>query len=481
MEDALPSTSTANQNDPKDTPHRSITTSGPLLRDILPGEVPFESPDSRENHVLSLPIPKGGADPLKSSDPTLMLHELTASDLDFIWILSMWINTKEELDKLALSLRLDLNQVDNALHIWPDYNHACQYLLIEWFLKASLRLTLPCLRVAFHSLGKAKEIDTFISRGWFLRDLKENIVPLCQPPHRTRFLLELTKLINSGNNISNLQLVISCLELNAERVTALRVFFPQLFTAIAYFNLEDWCRQYDDHHSLTDWMEALHSIFIHMGKEKDFLNILTSHYPWFIPVEPECKWLHIQSPLTRSHSHSPSKSTPVTKPQHQIQSVTPNRVRPQPKQPDRPWKPSAATYTQENTWTDADSKWTPKIDVTGINWCILRFLRDLADAICCESEIRGIANSLLYDMPTLDYNLRQWNDKFEWIVLLTLVDWYNHATGTVQLKVDKLRRAFYNISLPRPFDSCLEDHLFRMPGYLPHYFNIPAQSQKSVD
>ena len=314
VEDALPSTSTANQNDPKDTPHRSITTSGPLLRDILPGEVPLESPDSRENHVLSLPMSKGGAGPLMSSDPTLMMRELTASDLEFIWILSMWINTKEELDKLALSLHLDLNRVDNALRIWPDYNHACRYLLIEWFLKASLRLTLPCLRVAFHSLGKAKEIDTFISRSWFLRDLKENIVPLCQPPRHTRFLLELTKLINSRDNISNLQLVVSCLELNAERVTALRVFFPWLFTAVAYFNLEDWCRQYDDHHSLTDQMEALHSMFIHMGKEKDFLNILTSHYPWFIPVEPECKRLHIQSPLTHSRSHSPSKSTPVTKP-----------------------------------------------------------------------------------------------------------------------------------------------------------------------
>ena len=107
----------------------------------------------------------------------------------------------------------------------------------------------------------------------------------------------------------------------------------------------------------------------------------------------------------------------------------------------------------------------PKIDVTTIDWHVLYFLRDVADAICNESELKGMARSLLYDVSTLEANLRKWPDKFDWIVLLTLVTWYKHTTGTIQVKVETLRQAFQNIGLEKCFKNCLECHKFWIPGY----------------
>ena len=140
-----------------------------------------------------------------------------------------------------------------------------------------------------------------------------------------------------------------------------------------------------------------------------------------------------------------------------------------------PWQPLAATYTRDYTWTPEDAKQISKIDVTEIDWRVLHFLQDLAEEICCQSEIKGIARSLLYDVSTLEANLSKYpeDDKFEWTVLLTFVEWYSHVTGTIQWKIDTIRRAFNSISLQTSFDHRLEDHLFRIPGYLPHHFNIP--------
>ena len=107
----------------------------------------------------------------------------------------------------------------------------------------------------------------------------------------------------------------------------------------------------------------------------------------------------------------------------------------------------------------------PKIDVTTIDWHVLYFLCDVADAICNESKLKGMARSLLYDVSTLEANLRKWPDKFDWIVLLTLVTWYKRATGTIQVKVKSLHRAFQNIGLEKCFNNHLECHKFQISGY----------------
>ena len=107
----------------------------------------------------------------------------------------------------------------------------------------------------------------------------------------------------------------------------------------------------------------------------------------------------------------------------------------------------------------------PKIDVTTIDWHVLYFLRDVADVICNESELKGMARSLLYDVSILEANLRKWPDKFDWIVLLTLVTWYKRTTGTIQVKVETLRRAFQNIGLEKCFNNRLECHKFQIPRY----------------
>ena len=117
------------------------------------------------------------------------------------------------------------------------------------------------------------------------------------------------------------------------------------------------------------------------------------------------------------------------------------------------------------TWTPEDAKMEPKIDVTTIDWHVLYFLHDVADAIWIESELKGMARSLLYDVSTLEANLRQWPDKFDWIVLLTLVTWYKRTTGTIQVKVKTLHWAFQNIGLEKCFNNCLECHKFWIPGY----------------
>ena len=107
----------------------------------------------------------------------------------------------------------------------------------------------------------------------------------------------------------------------------------------------------------------------------------------------------------------------------------------------------------------------PKIDVMTIDWHVLYFLCDVADTICNESELKGIARSLLNDVPTLEANLHKWPDKFDWIILLTLVTWYKHATGTIQVKVESFCWAFRNIGLEKCFNNRLECHKFRIPGY----------------
>ena len=107
----------------------------------------------------------------------------------------------------------------------------------------------------------------------------------------------------------------------------------------------------------------------------------------------------------------------------------------------------------------------PKIDVTTIDWHVLYFLHDVADAICNESELKGMARSLLYDVSTLEANLHKWPDKFDWIVLLTLVTWYKRTMGTIQVKVETLRQAFQNIGLEKCFNNHLECHKFWIPGY----------------
>ena len=103
--------------------------------------------------------------------------------------------------------------------------------------------------------------------------------------------------------------------------------------------------------------------------------------------------------------------------------------------------------------------------MTTIDWHVLYFHRDVADTICNESELKGMARSLLYDVSTLEANLCKWPDKFDWIILLTLVTWYKRTMGTIQVKVETLRRAFQNIGLEKCFNNRLECHKFQIPGY----------------
>ena len=81
------------------------------------------------------------------------------------------------------------------------------------------------------------------------------------------------------------------------------------------------------------------------------------------------------------------------------------------------------------------------------------------------SELKGMARSLLYDVSTLEANLCKWPDKFDWIILLTLVTWYKRTMGTIQVKVETLCRAFQNIGHEKCFNNHLKCHKFWIPGY----------------
>ena len=83
---------------------RTTTTSGPLLQDITPGK-PHQS-DSERNHILELPLPNDSENSLGSPN---IVCTLITTDLEFVGILSTWINSKEELEQMAVSLRWDLH------------------------------------------------------------------------------------------------------------------------------------------------------------------------------------------------------------------------------------------------------------------------------------------------------------------------------------------------------------------------------------
>ena len=418
-------------------PSSTITTSGPLPNDIRlgPGITPPLS--LTRNKILDLPLPEDGVDPL--GHPSIR-RQLSLADFTFIGNLSTWIDSKDELESLAISLRWDLHRVDRALCVIPEFDKVRRLLLFEWFSKQMLSSSIPKLRRAFVAQGKGQWIDGLIKFKWYTDGKEAEIKPTRSPPCQTRFLYDITKVVNRGYDDAYLESLASDLELDTGKTLAIRTFFTHIFSAVVFYTLEDWCQSYDEHHSLIQHLNTLRKAFTKMGDEDEYLKIQAEFYQWVTPEEPCCKKLRIQSPPPQSRSFSPTKGAPKVKPPRKSKSVTPIRPLPTRVSPRRPWKLSLVTYTCVKTWTPDNAKMEPKIDVTTIDWHVLYFLCDVADLICNESD--GMARSLLYDVSTLEANLCKWPDKFDWIVLLTLVTWYKRAMGTIQVKVESLHRAF---------------------------------------
>ena len=135
-------------------PSSTITTSGPLLNDIQLGPEITPPLSPTRNKILDLLLPEDGVDPL--GHPGIR-RELSLADFAFIGNLSTWIDSTEELESLAISLRWD-----RALRVIPEFDKVHRLLLFEWFSKQTLSSSIPKLRRAFVAQGKGQWIDGMI-------------------------------------------------------------------------------------------------------------------------------------------------------------------------------------------------------------------------------------------------------------------------------------------------------------------------------
>ena len=219
-------------------PSRTITTSGPLLNDIRLGPEPTPPLSPTRNKILDLPLPEDGVDPL--GHPGIR-RELSLADFAFIGILSTWIDSKEELESLAISLRWDLHRVDRALRVIPEFDKVRRLLLFEWFSKQMLSSSIPKLRRAFVAQGKGQWIDGMIKFKWYTDGKDAEIKPTRSPPCQTRFLYDITEVVNRGYDDAYLDSLASDLELDTGTTLAIHSFFPHIFPAVVFYTLEDWC------------------------------------------------------------------------------------------------------------------------------------------------------------------------------------------------------------------------------------------------
>ena len=219
-------------------PSSTITTSGPLLNDIRLGPEITPPLSPTRNKILDLPLPEDGVDPL--GHPSIC-HELSLADFTFIGNLSPWIDSKEELESLAISLRWDLHRVDRTLHVIPEFDKVRRLLLFEWFSKQTLSSSIPKLRSAFVAQGKGQWIDGLIKFKWYTDGKDAEIKPTRSPPHWTRFLYDITEVVNRGYDDAYLDSLASDLELDTGKTLAIRTFFPHIFPAVVFYTLEDRC------------------------------------------------------------------------------------------------------------------------------------------------------------------------------------------------------------------------------------------------
>ena len=275
-------------------PSSTITTSGLLLNDIRPGPriTPLLSPT--RNKILDLPLPEDGVDPL--GHPSIC-RQLSLADFTFIGNLSTWIDSKEYFESLAISLRWDLHRVDRALRVIPEFDKVHRLLLFEWLSKqTTLSSSIPKLRRAFVAQGKGQWIDDLIKFKWYTDGKEAEIKATRSPPHWTRFLYDITEVVDRGYDDAYLDSLASDLELDTGKTLAIHTFFTHIFSAVVFYTLEDWCQSYDEHHSLIQHLNTLQKAFAKMGDEDEYLKIQAEFYPWVMPEEPRHKKLRIQSP-----------------------------------------------------------------------------------------------------------------------------------------------------------------------------------------
>ena len=235
-------------------PYSTITTSGPLLNDIRLGPEITPPLSPTRNKILDLPLPEDGVDPL--GHPSIC-RQLSLADFTFIGNLSTWIDSKEEMESLAISLRWDLHRVDHALHTIPEFDKVCRLLLFEWFSKQTLSSSIPKLRSAFVAQGKGQWIDGLIKFKWYTDGKEAEIKPTRSPPCWTRFLYDITEVVNRGHDDAYLDSLASDLELDTGKTLAIHTFFPHIFSAVVFYTLEDWCQSYNEYHSLIQCLNTL--------------------------------------------------------------------------------------------------------------------------------------------------------------------------------------------------------------------------------
>ena len=210
-----------------------------------------------------------------------------------------------------------------ALRVIPEFDKVHRLLFFEWFSKQTPSSSIPKLRRAFVTQGKGQCIDGLIKFKWYMDGKEAEIKPTRSPPHRTRFLYDITEVVNRGYDDAYLDSLASDLELDTGKTLAIRTFFTHIFSAVVFYTLEDSCRSSDEHHSLIQRLNTLQKAFAKMGDEDEYLKIQAEFYQWVMPEEPHRKKLRIQSPPPRSRSFSPTKGAPKVKPPRKSKSVTP--------------------------------------------------------------------------------------------------------------------------------------------------------------
>ena len=131
--------------------------------------------------------------------------------------------------------------MDRALHVIPEFDKVRRLLLFEWFSKQTLSSSIPKLRRAFVAQGKGQWIDGMIKFKWYTDGKDTEIKPTRSPPHRTRFLYDITEVVNRGYDDAYLDSLASDLELDTGTTLAICTFFPHIFPAVVFYTLEDWC------------------------------------------------------------------------------------------------------------------------------------------------------------------------------------------------------------------------------------------------
>ena len=263
-------------------PSSTITTLGLLLNDIRPGPRITPPLSPTRNKILDLPLLEDGVDPL--GHPSIC-RQISLADFTFIGNLCTLIDSKEELESLTILLRWDLHRVDRALRVIPEFDKVCR-LLFEWFSKQTLSSSIPKLRRALVAQGKGQWIDGLIKFKWYTDGKEAEIKPTRSPPHRTRFLYDITKVVNRGYDDAYLDSLASDLELDTGKTLAIHTFFTHIFSAVVFYTLEYWCRSYNEHHSLIQHLNTLQKAFAKMGDEDEYLKIQAEFYPWVMLEEP---------------------------------------------------------------------------------------------------------------------------------------------------------------------------------------------------